>query len=182
MRDQPACACRTSSAAARSAAVFVDLAADRVRRQRFLQHRREPDRRRQRRVASAAPTPGRQSTPARSSIRLTSASIRLRLASGSRSVPANAAGQRARNGARRRRRTARSSACGALADRRRAPRSPAATRPRERAAQSGRRRGRPARLDARRDSARRRGAASSSAQIASRAATRSARAMSWRWA
>ena len=49
IRDQLACAWRTSSAAARQPAVVVDLAADRVGRQRFLQHRREPRRRRQRR-------------------------------------------------------------------------------------------------------------------------------------
>ena len=71
-------------------AVVVDLAADRVRGQRFLQHRRQPRRRRQRRVAGRGAGP--LSDSARSSIRRTSASIRLRLASGSRSRAAEDGG------------------------------------------------------------------------------------------
>ncbi len=61
MRDQLACACRTSSLRGAEAAVVVDLAADRVGGERFLQHRRQP--------ASSAtarrrrsPTPGRRAT------------------------------------------------------------------------------------------------------------------------
>ena len=61
------------------AAVVVDLAADRVRGERLLQHRGEPRRRRQRRHRRRR---GRPSEPASSSIRRTSVSIRLRFAVG----------------------------------------------------------------------------------------------------